>query len=884
MSGLQFYKLDLHTHTPASKCYLHKDQTPEQIVQAAIEQGLAGIAVTDHNTAEWVDQMKAAAQDSGLVVFPGVEISMSEGYHLAALFDPSVDQKHVENFLGAIKIKSAEYGKSDALCKESVYAVIEQIHELGGLAVLAHIDAPKGAFFELSKLKDDGKVGVPVNCRDLFNQAKYDAVEIVNDGYPEGYDEKHHIQRFPAYYQASDNPDPDQPTKHSIAGLGKLHSWFNIEQVNLEGLRQAFNDPDARICLKDCYQQVGYQRIVRMGIGKSGFLRSQAFEFHQGLNSIIGGKGVGKSLAIEFLRFALHQPPEDPKLHEDHVKKLEKRLEIGNTVEVVYEQADGVQYHIERQLLDVRKDKHLETHQTCTNVGSGEEYKGDIPAMFPILAYSQTEVIKIAENKNAQLQLIDRFIDPRSHEQEIAGIRAKLAENDIRLASAIQARDRMGSIQVEIDTLHAKIRALRKSLENPIFNVFEKAEIKKATFDARYEYVSGLIDEIRDEIQIIKEDKLDKLPDDLGGDAELKQAQKTAEEAQGRTIKALEAIMKDLGKYKAQISDVIMVWMPEFDKLSAEYQKLLEEIGGDRKAKERERKKLEKQKAEYDKEAGDLKKMLKDLPTILDRREKLLDDLERAHRRYYEARKTKYEQLTELSDGKLQVELEHAADRSSFEEKLVDLLKGGSNAPSVSDRRKIAQNVQPRRFVQLILDRNVLHLKNEAELSETWAERTIEKLWSSDDFTEVLALQHNAYPTDVPTIRFRKEGRVYGELNELSVGQKCTALLIIALCDGTMPVVIDQPEDALDIASVWEDVAKKLRRGKDHRQFILTTHNSSVAVGGDSDQFIVLKAGAESGKIFHVGAIDSQDVRESVIDHLEGGKEPYKLRAGKYNI
>lgn len=89
----------------------------------------------------------------------------------------------------------------------------------------------------------------------------------------------------------------------------------------------------------------------------------------------------------------------------------------------------------------------------------------------------------------------------------------------------------------------------------------------------------------------------------------------------------------------------------------------------------------------------------------------------------------------------------------------------------------------------------------------------------------MLALQHSVDPTDVPSILFRKHGDRYDELSELSVGQKCTALLIIALCDGTMPVIIDQPEDALDIVSVWEDVAKKLRRGKETRQFILTTHH-----------------------------------------------------------
>jgi ABC-type cobalamin/Fe3+-siderophores transport system ATPase subunit len=136
----------------------------------------------------------------------------------------------------------------------------------------------------------------------------------------------------------------------------------------------------------------------------------------------------------------------------------------------------------------------------------------------------------------------------------------------------------------------------------------------------------------------------------------------------------------------------------------------------------------------------------------------------------------------------------------------------------------------------------------------------------------------------VPSIRFRKGGNQYAELSELSVRQKCTALLIVALCDGTMPVVIDQPEDALDIVSEWEDTAKKLRRGKCSRQFVLTTHNSTEAVAADSDQFIVLTAGAERGRAAAAGAIDRPKVREAVTRHLEGGEEPYLLRSRKYNI
>ena len=361
--------------------------------------------------------------------------------------------------------------------------------------------------------------------------------------------------------------------------------------------------------------------------------------------------------------------------------------------------------------------------------------------------------------------------------------------------------------------------------------------------------------------------------------------QEIAKKAYDHTVQVLDTLATELTEFKKSISAQILAWMPEFDKVSKAYQELLDEIGGNRKAKERERKQLDSELQDLEKQAKDYQKLIGDLEGVLNSRSELLDRLERAHQEYYEVREAKYDHLTVLSDSKLKLYLEHAKDTTDYGNAVVDLLKGGGAFTiTVGDRRKVAQNVPPRRLIQLVLDKNVPHLANESELSELWAERVIEKFWQAEDFTQVLALQHRFFPEDVPSIQFKKEGGQYGELDELSVGQKCTALLIIALCDGKMPVVIDQPEDALDIISVWEDIAKKLRRGKNTRQFILTTHNSSVAVAADSDQFIVLKAGANYGRVEAAGAIDRPDVKKAVIAHLEGGDEPYKLRARKYNI
>jgi predicted metal-dependent phosphoesterase TrpH len=73
--GARYFKADLHLHSPASKDFQDKNASPEDFVQAALAKGLEIVAVTDHNSAEWVDRVRVAAKKTPLIVFPGVEVS-----------------------------------------------------------------------------------------------------------------------------------------------------------------------------------------------------------------------------------------------------------------------------------------------------------------------------------------------------------------------------------------------------------------------------------------------------------------------------------------------------------------------------------------------------------------------------------------------------------------------------------------------------------------------------------------------------------------------------------------------------------------------------------------------------------------------------------------
>lgn len=82
-------RIDLHTHSRASD----GTDTPAQLVRAAASAGLDVVALTDHDTADGWAEAAAAADQVGIVLVPGMEISTrhrGRSVHLLAyLPDPT---------------------------------------------------------------------------------------------------------------------------------------------------------------------------------------------------------------------------------------------------------------------------------------------------------------------------------------------------------------------------------------------------------------------------------------------------------------------------------------------------------------------------------------------------------------------------------------------------------------------------------------------------------------------------------------------------------------------------------------------------------------------------------------------------------------------------
>ena len=127
-------------------------------------------------------------------------------------------------------------------------------------------------------------------------------------------------------------------------------------------------------------------------------------------------------------------------------------------------------------------------------------------------------------------------------------------------------------------------------------------------------------------------------------------------------------------------------------------------------------------------------------------------------------------------------------------------------------------------------------------------------------------------------------------LDDLSTGQKATAILLLLLLRSDAPLIVDQPEDDLDNRFITEGIVPKMREEKRQRQFIFSTHNANIPVLGDAELIVGMTAAGEasSGQARiakeHMGSIDDPKVRRLVEEVLEGGRTAFELRRLKYGF
>ena len=128
--------------------------------------------------------------------------------------------------------------------------------------------------------------------------------------------------------------------------------------------------------------------------------------------------------------------------------------------------------------------------------------------------------------------------------------------------------------------------------------------------------------------------------------------------------------------------------------------------------------------------------------------------------------------------------------------------------------------------------------------------------------------------------------REFKKMDDLSKGQRATALLLLLLGASRAPLIIDQPEDDLDNRFVYDGIVKNLRELKGKRQIIASTHNANVPVLGDAELIVALECGGQHGKPVEggIGSLDDATIRVLAESILEGGPAAFNARQHLYGF
>ncbi|MCB1035240.1 MAG: ABC transporter, partial [Acidobacteria bacterium] len=251
--GARWWKVDFHTHTPASLDYgkgpgqaAHQARQPRDWLLDFMAAGVDCVAVTDHNSGAWIDLLKneltglEATRPQGyrpLFLFPGVEISGNGGVHVLAVFDPTASTADIDSLLGAVAFDGTK-GESDGVTRRSLVQVLEEIGNAGGIAIPAHVDGPRGLFRELRG----------TSLEQVLTHDSVFAMEVLN---PKS--EKPELYRsLKTSWTEVVGSDSHHPTSQGGPRFPGSHfTWVKMGQPSLEGLRLALLDGPLSILRSD---------------------------------------------------------------------------------------------------------------------------------------------------------------------------------------------------------------------------------------------------------------------------------------------------------------------------------------------------------------------------------------------------------------------------------------------------------------------------------------------------------------------------------------------------------------------------------------------------------------------------------------------------------
>jgi hypothetical protein len=272
---MQWFRVDLHLHTPASADYQEPEVSYLDILRKAEFRGLDIIAFTDHNTVSgyttvmreieqltFLEQMGRAQPEElrtlqeyrrlldKVLVLPGFEFTATFGFHILGIFPPQTPQRQLEHLLLSLNVPPdvLDEGNSEVGASSDVLTAYRMINEAGGICIAAHANSAHGVAMRGFDFGGQTKIAYTqdrnlhaLEVTDLERKGRTSTERFFNgtkSGYP----------RRMRCIQGSDahriNATPDKGGKYIHHGVGDRVTEVLLPERSFEGLLEMFQGAD----------------------------------------------------------------------------------------------------------------------------------------------------------------------------------------------------------------------------------------------------------------------------------------------------------------------------------------------------------------------------------------------------------------------------------------------------------------------------------------------------------------------------------------------------------------------------------------------------------------------------------------------------------------
>lgn len=920
--GSRWWKFDFHTHTPASKDYGRGNNqaslmqiSPKDWLLNFMRAGIDCVAVTDHNSADWIDQLKQAyveleqgqARDfRPLHLFPGVEITANGNIHILAIFDTGKNSADVTTLLGAVSY-SGERGASDVAANSAPIGVVEAITDAGGIPILAHVDKPSGAWklagntlaplLDYSGLYAMEVVDVSSDKPELYRQRKLEWAEILGS-------DSHH---------PTGGPDNRFPGSH--------YTWVKMETPSLEGLRLALLDgagfsirrsDDTPSFNPNALPEHFVEKIEIIDAQYIGQGQSEKLEFSPWLNALVGGRGTGKSTIVHALRLASRRETElqkfdevsEPRATFERFNRIPKsRSDNGglkNTTKVIWTlMRDGLQYRVNWSQDD---------NQAVVEEKEGRQWKpAEVQTVtqtrFPLRIFSQGQISALAgENQQALLEVIDEAAEVATLKTELEQaqqafytLRSRIRELDSKL-------DRQDQLIVEQEDVERKLKRFEEAGHTDVLKSYRLHNRQSKETDRQFDVAQAVADNIEATAEKLQpEDMPESLFDENAGE------ERQVIQIMEVLANAVRTAAKELNDAAQQLRNAIVTqredlakssWQKAVQKSTEDYKSLVKTLQEEgvtdlneysRLAQDRQRidsdlKRLASIKQERDRLAqqsgSQLEQVFEARRAVSNARDNFLADT-LAENDFVSIRNQIYGNDPLVIEQSLRQIINITDDR--FQGDVLVMEDGRPSKGIVADiLKELPEETEPRKSV---IEERISKLKSRIKFTclgngkfnghfNNFLKREFEQ---NPGFLDVVLTW---FPEDGLQVKYsrRGDGTDFQPITQASAGQRSAAMLAFLLAYGKQPLVLDQPEDDLDNHLIYDLIVRQIRENKLKRQIIVVTHNPNIVVNGDAEMLHALDFKEGQCRVVQSGSLQQDNVREEVCRVMEGGREAFKRR------